>query len=280
MKILITGTSGFLGGALAAYLSRSHEIDAIGGREGFGEKLEARSGGFDWLLHAGYEVDFGAGGDSLARNLRSAHAVNRFCREGRAKRLLFLSGAAVMGVGKKAEERGEERYGLCDSGFSSYRNSSYVKSKIACEELFRAAGIPLTVLYSSTVYGPGMPESTRRSLQSRLCPPGGTSLIHLQDFLSAVEAALAYSENERFLVNAFNLPYRELLAAASGRDPIVLPGAARLLLPFLFWWKGRAVLESSFGYKYYSSRKLRESTGWAPLHTLNQCVLAGSENPA
>ncbi len=271
-RLLLTGASGFLGRALAQSLSGKYELEIIPGRDGFTGKLDAMGGSFEWLLHAGFEVDFGKGGGSLERNIRVAHAVSRFCMDGRAERLLFLSGAAVMGVGKAPEERGEECYGKSDPGFSAYHGSDYVRSKIACEELFRAARLPLTVLYPSTVYGPGMKESTRRGLLSRICPPGGTSMMDLRDFLSAVEAALAFPGHERFVVNAINLPYRELLTAASGRSPFVIPKAAKFLVPFAKPWKGHPVLQSSFGYKYYSARKLTELTGWQPHYTLPDCL--------
>lgn len=271
-RLLLTGASGFLGRALAESLSGKYELALLPGRNDFAGRLDATSGKFDWLLHAGFEVDFGQGGGSLERNVRAAHAVSRFCVEGRAERLLFLSGAAVMGVGARPEERGEDFFGRSDPGFSAYHGSDYVRSKIACEELFRAARLPMTVLYPSTVYGPGMKESTKKGLLSRVCPPGGTSLMDLRDFLSAVEAALAFPGHERFMVNAINLPYRELLSAASGRSPFVIPKAAKFLVPLTKPWKGHPVLESSFGYKYYSARKLTELTGWKPLYTLPDCL--------
>lgn len=280
MRILLTGAGGFLGRHLASFLSKKHELTLISGRQEFRKKLAEATGRFDLLIHAGFEVDFSQETASITRNMDSAKAVSDLMGEGRATRMLFLSGAAVMGVSKGPQERDESCFGLTDTPFASYRSCAYVRAKIGCEELFRAQNFPLTVFYPSTVYGPGMPESTLRSLQSKVAPPGGTSLLDLRDFLSAIGLYLANPLPGRFIVNGVNLSYASLLEEAqksSGRRPWRLPAISRLALPLarpflLTALPGYSVLESSFGYKYYSSASLTKTFGWKPLHGASEAL--------
>ncbi len=273
MKILLTGANGYLGRELATELAKRHELKVVAGRADFPLRLAQCGHDFDLLIHAGFEVDFSQESDSVVRNMISAKAVVNFLSEGNARRLLFLSGAAVMGVGDSPIPRDESCFGLTDPRYPRYRSSAYVRAKVGCEELLRTAPVPFTALYPSTVYGRGMKASTLRALRGMLAPAGGTSLLDIHDFLSAVSLWLENPQPGRFLLNGANLTYAELGALArQGRRPLHLPRFARhalplagaLLSPFL---PGYSVLESSFGYKYYSSSLFERSYGWSARHT-------------
>jgi len=284
VRILLTGSGGFLGKHLSRFLGEKHELVLIEGRKDFRGKIEATNARFDLVIHAGFEVDFSQSVESIARNMESAKAVADFFGEGRADRLLFLSGAAVMGVSQGPIERDESSFGLTDSPFSSYRSCAYVRAKIGCEELFLTRDFPFTVFYPSTVYGPGMPASTLRSLQSKVAPPGGTSLLDLRDFLSAVGAFLEKPAPGRFLLNGLNLPYSSLLAEAQKGRPFRLPAFAALALPIArpvltAALPGYSVLESSFGFKYYSAEAAARTFGWQPRFGLSEALSSALNLP-
>jgi nucleoside-diphosphate-sugar epimerase len=226
----------------------------------------------DCVVHAGFEVTFRPDAAAEARNRESTGALLRYFRAGRARRLLFLSGAGVLGVGSAPVARDESCFAETGVGFEAYRETAYIRGKIEAERSLRAAGIPLTVLYLSTVYGPGMPAGTLATAKhGKLAPPGGTSFLALADFLEAADLALAApAEGESYVVNGGNLPFAELYAAARGGGGyLVLPRCARWLFRAGRFLGGGAplsfaVMESAFGYKYYSAEKFARRFGWRP----------------
>lgn len=280
MKILLTGAGGFLGKALAAHWGKSHELSLIQGREGFASRLQ-RSPDCDWLVHAGAEVSFRRDPESLERSLASARAVRDFMKSGRASRLLFVSAAGAAGVGVEARERGEAEIGRTDVPFLSYQQTAYIQGKLRAERIFREAGIPLTVVYPSTVFGAGMNPGTLHSfLHGKLAPPGGSSFLGLPDFIAALDLLLGVpATGEGYLLNGGNLLFAEMFRAARAgkKDFVVLP---RVLRPFL-GLTGRltgdavlstAVMQSAFGYKYYSAAKFRSATSWSPQSDFGQMI--------
>lgn len=278
MKILLTGAGGYLGRMLSSHW-QGHELRLISGRRGFRDQL-AQMPRVDRVVHLGFEVNFRPDKESENRNLDSARALVEFFRRTGSSQLVFVSAAGVMGVGAGERLRTEADYGQTDPGFEAYRDTAYILSKMKAEAIFREAGIPLTVCYPTTVFGPGLP--TLEALRGRLVPPGGTSMIASRDFLRAMDILLAGSgEGERFLLNGGNFPFREIFRVAAEESGIKkislpLPFAARPLLkiaarmaPALL---APAVLDSAFGYKYYSPQSFCRRYGWAPRVTLAEAV--------
>lgn len=275
MKILVTGSRGFLGSALVRHWKGRHELTLIRGRAGFAQAI-AKAPDCDWVIHCGFEVSFRPNPASVERNMESGGAIARFVSAGKAKNLLFVSAAGVMGVSSGAQVRNEDFFGKTDPGFESYRNTAYIESKIRGEELFRSAKIPLTVVYPTTIFGAGMPPETLRSLlESRIAPPGGTSFLALGDFLRAVDILIQEpAEGERYILNGANLPFRDLFTYGRSvtKNPgkfYVLPEIARPALRaaglvFRKSFLAPAVLDSAFGFKYYSAEKFRRRFSWEP----------------
>lgn len=278
MKILLTGANGFLGRALARHWREAgHALQLVGGRKDFPAALaRANTEPVDWVVHAGFSVEFRRDPAALAANLASAEAVAELFARGRAGRLLFLSAAGVMGVGKMPVERDESKIGRTDEGFEAYSATSYIQGKLACEQLFRAKGIPLTVAYPTTVFGPGMPAATLAALEKRLAlvPPGGTSFLGLPCFLRAMDSLLARdATGEGFILNGENLAYQELFETAARERGaparlVTLPSfartAARAAGAVSGGFLSSAVIESAFGFKYYSAEKMRAGLSWEP----------------
>jgi nucleoside-diphosphate-sugar epimerase len=202
--------------------------------------------------------------------MASAHGLAALLRRMPGARLLFVSAAGVMGVGEEPKERNEESFGACDPTYASFLETDYLQSKMEVEEYFRREGLSPTVFYPSTVYGPGMPAATLGALRKRIAvvPPGGTSFLSLADFLSAMDLAQeAAPAGERYLLNGANLRYAELFREAAVPLRLPLPGLARPALR----WVGRraalhstAVLESAFGFKFYSAKKFGRQFSWRP----------------
>lgn len=107
----------------------------------------------------------------------------------------------------------------------SQQRSIYGLSKyLAEQEIWRGAaeGLPAVVVNPSVIIGPGKPDQSSGMLMKLLTrgvayyPPGGTGLVDVRDVSSAcIELMNSASHEDRFLLNAENVPYRSLLAWAA-----------------------------------------------------------------
>jgi nucleoside-diphosphate-sugar epimerase len=270
--IVVTGTSGFLGGAIARRLS---QVNAARGRRDLAAVLESSDA--STIVHAGFHVDFaamtGRVEDDPHRNLDSFARVLRFAEQG-GRRVVFLSAAGVLGVSDSPRTRNELDVGRTDRGFEPYRATRYIQEKLACEAMLVASSVPWTILYPTTVYGPGMARGVLDGAASarplRMVPPGGTSWLALDDFLGAVDRVLATPVHERFVLSSGNLRFADLArAGAEARNSrarvVVLPPKTRTLLgavPPRLRRMSTAVVDSAFGFKYYSSQHATRTLGW------------------
>jgi nucleoside-diphosphate-sugar epimerase len=275
-QVLVTGGSGFLGAAIAERLGKRALVSR--GRSDLGDVLGSAKKKLSAVVHAGFHVDFAPLVDDVESdphgNLASLDRVLRFA-EARSCPVVFLSAAGVLGVSSLPRARNEDDVGTTDEGFDAYRDTRYIQEKLACEQRLAASSVPWTILYPSTVYGPGMDPATLRSAASerpiRVVPPGGTSWLALGDFLDAVDRVLARDgARERFVLNGGNLRYADLVRAgarARGQRARVvsLPTRSRRVLPAVpDGVVASAILDSAFGFKYYSSARAYRTLGWTP----------------
>lgn len=174
----------------------------------------------------------------------TANVVNACLRAGVGK-LLHVSSVAALGRPARPNPTGPTVITEASKWEESPLNSHYAKSKYRAElEVWRGAseGLPVVVVNPSVILGEGdwgrsSTQLFRYAFDEHRFYPQGT-LNHV-DVLDVAEASvrLLFSdvENERFILNAGAVPYREFLgktARAFGKKPPTMrvPRAATALL--------------------------------------------------
>jgi nucleoside-diphosphate-sugar epimerase len=284
--VLVTGAAGFLGKAICANLAeRGYKVIPIEGSKNFAQKVDiASKEDIDIVIHAGFTVDFSDREKEKNFNRKNSLYLSEKLRNKEAH-FLFLSAAAALGVSSQEHSRAEDDFDTCDTEFSSMQKSNYVKDKIAVEKILSNQQKRFTVLYLTTVYGSGMPKDTLKAIRMsgmlpfQFVPPGGTSYLMLDDFLRFLRLAIEKPLFGRYLLNSGNLTYRALFQKViefSGRKKILLP-LPKFISRFVSFLpiKGGflaslAVIQSSFGFKYYTPAKALRETIWRPQKTIDQ----------
>lgn len=159
MKLLVTGGSGFVGGALcAAAAQRGWEVVALSRRPSpFGRSheidlskpftLDERP---DVVVHAAARSSpWGRARDFEAQNVDATRNVLAFCERAGRPPLVYVSTSAVL-------YRNEHQYGMDESTPPPERFINlYARTKFAGEELVRAYPGPHAILRPRAVFGPG-----------------------------------------------------------------------------------------------------------------------------
>ena len=159
MKILVTGGSGFVGGALCAEaVARGWETVALSRRP-------ARAGRWieadltkrlvmdlrpDVVVHcAARSSPWGSSREFELQNTEATRNVIAFCREVGRPHLVYVSTSAVL-------YRNEHQYAMDEATPPAQRFlNHYARTKFAGEELVRAYEGPKTILRPRAVFGPG-----------------------------------------------------------------------------------------------------------------------------
>ncbi|WP_416058393.1 NAD-dependent epimerase/dehydratase family protein [Stenotrophomonas maltophilia] len=216
MRILVTGASGFVGGALLHRLAQVPGVQAFGvGRRPLPLPHYAAcdlSVPFDLpfrpdvVVHAAARVaPWGSRAQYRQQNVDATAQVIAFCRRNGLPRLLHVSTTAVF-------YREAHQYDLDeDSPIGPRFLNEYARSKAAAEALVAAYEGCSCILRPRAVFGPGdtvlLPRliaAARRGGVPHLVTPGGPPLVDLIHIDTLVEYLLRAAQAER-LAPAYNL---------------------------------------------------------------------------
>lgn len=294
-KILLTGTTGFLGSHIREHLKKQEgwRIYEVLGRKAFDDFESYHGLSPDVIIHAGFTVDFNPAGDETSESVINTQKLIDYAVKNKVRHLVFLSAAGTLGVGKTNRARDEEDFCRTDPDFADYLNTQYIQDKIVCQSLLDRVPLASTTLFLTTVYGPGLQKSVLESLAAVrglspvvICPPGGTSFLDLRDFLSALDRVLEQLPRGGFVISSGNTTFTQLYETVmdiydvAWRKKIIrLPGWVKDLMDLgvvktLTGGVNPSILKSGFGYKYYSAHKARQVLGWVPKYSLRDALHA------
>ena len=305
MKILVTGASGFLGARLVRLLLlEGHRVrgtfrpgDDLRLLDGMDLELQAcdlldqrrtrqAASGMDAVMHVAALVSFDPAlyWQQLRVNVEGTALLLRACQEAGVKRLVFTSTVNTLGApppGTTGDEQTPFDWGPWRLG--------YMDSKRGAEQLVLGAaaqGLHAVCVLPGTFFGPGdinvnagqyIVQCARGRL--RAAPPGGTSVVHVDDVAQGHLLALQHGERgRRYILGGENLTYRalfSLVATAVGRAPPAVTLPAPLLSGLgrgAGWLRARAGLQLPFSpglaraacaRLFYSSDRARGELGYS-----------------
>lgn len=245
MRVLVTGSTGYIGSRLVpALLREGHDVVAAmrdpGKRDGFswGDQVEAvrfdieDPGSFDDAVRdvqaVFYLVHSMADGDFVAKDREAAQEMAAACERAGVERIVYLSGLVPEG-----------------------ELSDHLRSRLEVERVFLEATVPATVLRAAMVVGSGSTsfELMRRLseripltplphwMQRDLQPIAAEDVVHL-----LVGALRGEPRNRHYDVGGDEVVgYADLLARYAGltglqRRQVVLPFAPSLLVGLAASW--------------------------------------------
>lgn len=296
MKVLITGANGFIGSALAQYLSlagcvvrratRGPEMDsvAVGDIDSSTDWAEALAR-CDAVVHLAARVH--VLGDGAADPLAEFREVNaagtlklaRQAAPAGVRRFVFLSSVKVNGEGR------DEPYRTCDPAAPQ---DPYAMSKWEAEqgllEIASDTGLQVVILRPPLVYGPGAKANFRRLVQmvGRGWPmPLGAienrrSLLYLGNLVDAIRVCLehpAAAGRTYLLSDGEDVSTPELirrLARAMGRPARLFDVPAAWLESGARLLGRRAEVGRLLGSLCVDGGAIREELGWVQPYTLDQ----------
>ncbi len=289
MRILVTGSSGFIGAALSSALAGAgHRVRAASRRR----TSLADAPGVEWveLADLEHEVDWAPllGGMDVVIHLAAiAHRshidsgqyarANRMatanlalaCAEHGIKRVIFMSSIGAQ-AGSAADHTVTEKD-------EPWPITAYDRAKLAAEEEIRRSGVPFTILRPVIVYGPGAKANIAMMMRIAALPvplPFGLfrnrrSLLSIDNLVQAVMLCLDNPEtlNRTFIVSDPEpITLAEMLATlrqAAGRPPNLVP-VPPLMVRALLVTVGRQSLWDRIGRELVASSADLQKVGWSP----------------
>jgi len=249
MRVLVTGATGFVGGALVAALrEHQHDVRALVrsrpraeglvaqgveltlGEVGDRQALADAVGGVQAVVHLAGLLAEPHPGDFIRVNVEGTRNVVEAAEAAGVERLVFVSSVSASGPSPTGAPLTETQ--------PSSPASAYGRSKADAERLVRAHGerLPYTIVRPPVVYGPGDRKLLPLFKLARLgvLPSAGAgtervSLVHVRDLAVGIAAALEHPAAARdtfFLADPDAPSLRELLRTiglAAGADVHVLP---------------------------------------------------------
>lgn len=219
----------------------------------------------------------------LYNNITGASNIVDACLAADVKKLCYVSSVAALGEPVQNEEIDEKTLWKSGKGRSAYAVSKF-KSEM---EVWRGTceGLKAVIVNPSVILGPGKWNSGSASIVQnvykglKFYPPGKTGFVDVRDVVQAMIMIMNSDiSNERFVLNAENLRYKEVF------EKIALhlnkPAPAIGVTPFMasLAWRGawiaskftgnkpsitKETVEAGFNYKAYSNQKIKDKLGYS-----------------
>jgi len=266
LKILVTGATGFIGGAICRALttrgdqvrafhratSNTSLLDDLAVEHYLGDLNDLSSfkssfKGVDAVIHCAAQLGGAADWQRFyAVTVRGTRAVLEAAREAKVRRFVHTSSVAALGVPESGPLR-KNPITISETHTWNFdpKRWQYGFAKYLAEmEVQRAVtmGLDAVIVNPSSVFGPGDILRNRNSVIRlvaegglRLSAPGGMNVVHIADVVRGHLAALEYGRRgERYILGGENIPherfFRSILDAAGIHARLVT-----LPLPLVSW---------------------------------------------
>ena len=289
LRILVTGSSGFIGSAVSSALAAAgHHVRAASRKP---NRLPAQDlvewmelpdleNEVDWdPLVAGMDIvvhlaaiahrSHADSGDYARANRVATASLAQACRRHGIRRLIFMSS-----IGAQAGSAADHVVTELDEPWPI---TAYDRAKLAAEEEIRRAGVPFTILRPVIVYGPGAKANIALIMRIAALPlplPFGAfknkrSLLSIDNLVHAVMVCLEGPEtlNQTFIVcDPEPITLAEMLTTlreAAGRPSRLVP-IPPLAVRAMIMAAGRQSLWDRIGRELVASSGKLQSAGWIP----------------
>jgi UDP-glucose 4-epimerase len=288
-RILVTGSSGFIGSAVSSALAAAgHSVRAASrkpNRNVNQDRLEwvelpDLENEVDWTpLLEGMDIvvhlaaiahrSHTESGDYARANRVATASLAQACRRHAIKRLIFMSS-----IGAQAGSAADHVVTELDEPWPI---TAYDRAKLAAEEEIRRSGVPFCILRPVIVYGPGAKANIALIMRIAALPlplPFGAftnqrSLLAIDNLVQAIILCLdsPTTLNQTFIVcDREPITLAEMLATmreAAGRPPRLLP-VPPLAVRAMVIAAGRHALWDRIGRELVASSASLQKAGWSP----------------
>jgi len=250
VRILVTGGTGFLGGALVPQLAEAgHALRLLGrspapeaaalGAEVVQAPLQDREAvrralaGVEAVYHLAGQVSFDPGDPAAMYDLhvQCTRVLLEECRAAGVRRFLLASSSGTIGISREERLHTEEdEYPLALVARWPYYLSKIFQEKTALR-FQRDGGPEVVVLNPSLLLGPGdlrlsSTDLVWKFLERRIpaMPTGGLSFVDVRDAAAAFAAALTRGRpGERYLLGGANMSFADFFGRLSRLSGVAAP---------------------------------------------------------
>ena len=251
MTILVTGATGFVGGALAQQLVEAGEavrvmtrpasdttniqgldVETVHADLRDAASLRAALEGCRGLYHvaADYRLWARDMSELYASNVDGTRNIMQAALDAGVERIVYTSSVATLGVFSDGRRSDEETPVALENMIGHYKRSKFLAEQ-AVSDLVREAALPAVIVNPSTPVGPGDVKPTPTGRMIRDAALGrmpayvetGLNIVHVDDVARGHRLAFEKGEiGRRYILGGEDLSLREILAAvaaAAGRKP-------------------------------------------------------------